>query len=228
MFPYRDANPSRHFPIVTVGLIVVNVLAFFWELSLGPKLESAILELGVVPQKWLPPRETAGLPLSQLVLPYFSSLFLHGGWFHLFGNMWWLWIFGDNVEDHLGHVRFLLFYLAAGLLAGVTHTVFNLNATLPAVGASGAVAGVLGAYLVLFPHARIQTLVPFFLYYEVVELPALIVLSFWFLMQFLSGAAAIAVTSAAGGVAWWAHIGGFLAGIGLLFLLEPQRRSSIG
>jgi len=211
VFPFRDANPSNRVPIVMVGLILVNALAFFWELSLGSRLESVIFELGVVPAQ--------GFRL----FPYFSSMFLHGGWFHLISNMWWLWIFGDNVEDRLGHLRFLFFYVLSGLLAGVAHTAFNLHSALPAVGASGAVAGVLGAYLVIFPHARIQTLVPFFLYYEIVELPAMVVLSFWFFAQFLNGTAAIAITSATGGVAWWAHIGGFLAGIALLFLLAPSQ-----
>ncbi len=222
MIPFRDANPSYRLPIVTVGLIAVNTVAFFWELKLGANLEGALFELGVVPNKWLLPRQTAGLALPQLFFPYLISLFLHGGWFHLVSNMWWLWIFGDNIEDRLGHLRFLFFYLVCGLLAGVVHTAFNLNSPLPAVGASGAVAGVLGAYLVLFPHARIQTLVPFFFYYEVIELPALIVLGFWFVAQFLSGTAAIAMTTATGGVAWWAHIGGFIAGIALLFLLAPD------
>lgn len=212
MIPFRDANPSSCFPIVTVGLMVVNFLAFFWELSLGERLQEVIFELGVVPARPHPRIST-----------YFSSMFLHGGWFHILSNMWWLWIFGDNIEDRLGHFRFLLFYLASGVLAGIAHTAFNLNSKLPAVGASGAVAGVLGAYLILFPHARIKTLVPFFLTYEIVELPALVVLGFWFLTQFLNGTAAIAMTSAAGGVAWWAHIGGFVAGIALLFLLLPSQ-----
>lgn len=228
MIPFRDANPSHRLPIVTVGLILVNLLAFLAELSLGKNLEGALFELGVVPRKWLLWERGLELSFPQMVLPYFSSLFLHGGWFHLVSNMWWLWIFGDNVEDRLGRPRFLLFYLACGLLAGVVHTAFNLSSPLPAVGASGAVAGVLGAYLILFPHARIQTLLPFFFYYEVVELPALIVLSFWFLTQLLNGTAALAVTSAAGGVAWWGHVGGFLAGVALLFLLEPSQMRKTG
>lgn len=223
MIPFRDANPSHRLPIVTVGLITVNTLAFFWELSFGAGLERVLFELGVVPNKWLLLPQTPGLTVSRLLWPYLSSLFLHGGWFHLVSNMWWLWIFGDNIEDRLGHLRFLFFYLACGLFAGIAHTAFNLNSPLPAVGASGAVAGVLGAYLVLFPRARIQTLVPFFFYYEVIELPALIVLGFWFAAQFLNGTVAIAMTAATGGVAWWAHIGGFIAGIALLFLLEPSQ-----
>lgn len=211
MFPYRDTNPSHRVPIVTVGLIAVNLLAFLWEWSLGERLEPMLYQLAVVPSE--------GFRLPS----YFYSMFLHGGLFHVFSNMWWLWIFGDNIEDRLGHLHFLIFYLACGFLAGVVHTVFNLHSALPAVGASGAVAGVLGAYLILFPQARIQTLIPFFFYYEIVELPAVIVLGFWFLAQFLNGTAAIAVTSSAGGVAWWAHIGGFLAGIALLFFLQPSQ-----
>lgn len=223
MIPFRDANPSDRVPIVTVALIVVNALAFFWELSLGPRIQQAIFEFGVVPQKWLLLGESNGLTLSQVIFPYLSSQFLHGGWLHLFSNMWWLWIFGDNVEDRLGHFRFICFYLLCGILAGAVHTAFSLNSAMPAVGASGAVAGVLGAYLVLFPHARVQTLVPFFFYYEIIELPALLVLGFWFVAQFLSGTAAIAMTTATGGVAWWAHVGGFIAGIALLFLLQPSQ-----
>ena len=224
MFPYRDANPSHRMPIVTVALIAVNVIAFLWEISLGPRLETALFDLGVVPRKWVLLGHLPDLSLLAVLFPYFTSLFLHGGWFHVFGNMWWLWIFGDNIEDRLGHGRFLFFYLACGLAAGAAHTALSLSSAMPAVGASGAVAGVLGAYLVLFPHARIQTLVPFFLYYEVVELPAVIVLGFWFVAQFLNGTAAIAMTSATGGIAWWAHIGGFLAGIAFLFLLGTSKK----
>lgn len=228
MIPFRDANPSSRLPIVTVTLIVINTLAFFYEIGLGEFLEPALLTLGVVPKKWLVLGEIPDLDWGALLLPYVTSLFLHGGWFHMIGNMWYLWIFGDNIEDRLGHLRFLFFYLASGILAGVVHTIFNLNSSLPAVGASGAIAGVLGAYLVTFPHARIQTLIPFFLTYEIVELPALIVLGFWFLAQFLNGTAAIAATAAGGGgVAWWAHIGGFLAGIFLLFFLEPARKGAV-
>ena len=216
MFPYRDANPSESTPIVTIGLIAVNVGAFLWELSLGDRIQSAIYAWGVVPNQGF------------RAMSYFSSMFLHGGWFHVASNMGWLWIFGDNVEDRLGHFRVLLFYFACGLAAGITHTAFNLASPLPAVGASGAVAGVLGAYLVLFPKARVLTLVPLFLYYEVVELPAFLVLGFWFLAQFLNGTATIAMTSAAAGVAWWAHIGGFLAGIAFLFLLLPSQNPKNG
>ena len=154
-------------------------------------------------------------------------MFLHAGWFHLIGNMWFLWIFGDNVEDRLGHFRFLVFYLICGALASLAHILFNLNSVIPSVGASGAVAGVLGAYLVTYPFARVLTLIPLFFLWPVVELPAILVLGFWFLVQLLNGTAPVAVASeTAGGVAWWAHIGGFLAGIVLLLILAkpPTRR----
>lgn len=226
MIPFRDANPSRRPPIVTVALIVINVVVFFYELSMGEWLEPFLMEFGVVPKKWLFLGDSEEVTLQALLVPYMTSLFLHGGWVHLISNMWYLWIFGDNIEDRLGHFRFLLFYLFAGIFAGVIHTAFNLNSSLPAVGASGAIAGVLGAYLVTFPHARIETLVPFFFYYEIIELPAVIVLGFWFLTQFLSGTAAIALTAEGGGVAWWAHIGGFLAGIFLFSVFHPGEREN--
>lgn len=215
MIPFRDANPSSRLPIVTVTLIILNVIFFIYELSLGSELESFLYQMGVIPHS------------EFKALPYLTSQFFHGGWLHLIGNMMYLWIFGDNIEDRLGHVRFLFFYLACGIVAGLAHTHFNPNSTVPAIGASGAIAGVLGAYLISFPNARVHTLVPFGFHYEVIELPAVVVLGFWFVFQFLSGTASIAVTAEnTGGVAWWAHIGGFVAGILLLFLLQPQRRNA--
>lgn len=223
MFPYRDANPSSRTPIVTISLIAINVLVFIQEVALGPHLEAFMFDFGLVPKKWLAFGEIPEARLSSVILPYLTSMFLHGGWFHLISNMWYLWIFGDNIEDRLGRVRFLIFYLLCGLLAGAVHTLFNLHSQLPSVGASGAIAGVLGAYLITFPHARIHTLVPFFLTYEIVELPAVIVLGFWFVMQLLSGTASIAATAQnTGGIAWWAHIGGFVAGVVLMKIFEPR------
>jgi membrane associated rhomboid family serine protease len=152
-------------------------------------------------------------------------MFLHGGWLHLGGNMLYLWIFGDNVEDRLGHVRFLLFYLACGLAAALAQIYVNPTSTIPMVGASGAVAGVLGAYLVLLPQAQVLALIPIIFFFQLVELPAFLFLLFWFLMQFLNGAASIATTQATtGGVAWWAHIGGFVSGMALGFLLPKHKR----
>jgi hypothetical protein len=158
-------------------------------------------------------------------LTVLTSMFLHGGWLHLAGNMWYLWIFGDNVEDRLGHSRFLLFYLLAGIVAASLHCVFNPASQLPTVGASGAIAGVLGAYLVAFPHARVVTLVPLFPFFQVLALPAVLVLGLWILMQFFSGALSLG-SGTGGGVAWWAHIGGFVFGLVVMRLLGGSRRPS--
>lgn len=228
MIPFRDSIPSRRLPIVTMLLILVNVIAFIWELRQGPRLETMLFEIGVVPKKWLFLDKVPGFNLGQILPPYLYSLFLHGGWFHLVSNMWWLWIFGDNVEDRLGSFRFLIFYLLCGFFSGVVHTVFMLGSGLPAIGASGAVAGVLGAYFLLYPHAKIQTLIPFFFYYEIVELPALMVLGFWFVTQFLNGTATIAATSAGQMVAWWGHIGGFIAGAALVFFFDSGQKEETG
>jgi rhomboid family protein len=153
-------------------------------------------------------------------------MFLHGGWLHLIGNMWYLWIFGDNIEDRLGHFSYLIFYLLCGLGAGVVHTILNYDVRVPSIGASGAIAGVLGAYLVSYPGARILTLIPIFIFMQIIEIPAVIVLGFWFIMQFLSGTASLAsATANAGGVAWWAHVGGFVIGMILVGLFPRRDRS---
>lgn len=223
MIPFRDNIRSERFPAVTVFLIVLNTLVFIYELSLGPGIEAFFYRYGVVPSnvvQW----PASGQALAGVALPYLTSMFLHGGWLHLIGNMWYLWIFGDNVEDRLGHVRFLIFYLTAGLAGGIIHTVANSYAGVPTVGASGAIAGVLGAYLILYPHARVLTLVPIFFFIQIIELPALIVLGVWFLMQFLLGANELGTADASGGgVAWWAHVGGFLVGMGLILLMTKSR-----
>jgi membrane associated rhomboid family serine protease len=200
------------------------VFVFLYELALGRDLERFIMLNGVIPAAvvgW--PR--SHLPLTAVALPFLTSMFLHGGWLHLIGNMWYLWIFGDNIEDRLGHFTYLIFYLLCGLGAGIVHTVVNYDTVVPSVGASGAIAGVLGAYLVSYPYAKVLTLVPIFIFIQIIEIPALIVLGLWFVMQFFSGAAALATTSAnAGGVAWWAHIGGFIIGIILVSLFPRKDR----
>lgn len=160
--------------------------------------------------------------VAETIAPFFTCMFLHGGWWHLIGNMWFLWIFGDNVEDTLGSVRFVLFYLLCGLAASTVQYLVQPASVLPTVGASGAIAGVLGAYALLFPGARVLTLVPIFFVLQVIEVPAVVMLGIWFLMQILNGSVATLGT-AAGGVAWWAHIGGFLAGLGLVLALRPRR-----
>ena len=223
MIPFRDNIPSRSTPIITISLILINTAVFIYELSLGDALEPFIFQFGVIPAlvgSW----PQSDLPFFAVTIPFLTSMFLHGGWLHLIGNMWYLWIFGDNVEDRLGHFTFLIFYLLCGIGAGVVHTILNSNSTVPSVGASGAIAGVLGAYVVSYPFARVLTLVPIFVFLQVIEIPALIVLGFWFVMQFFYGAASFAATRVndSGGVAWWAHVGGFVIGI-LLIGLFPRR-----
>jgi membrane associated rhomboid family serine protease len=226
MIPFRDNIPSRTFPIINILIIVLNVLIFIFELSLSPRaLSGLIASFGVVPAhvySWPRMHE----PVTDLVVPFFTSMFLHGGWLHLIGNMWYLWIFGDNVEDRLGHFRYLVFYLLCGIGAGLVQTFFSGNSRVPSIGASGAIAGVLGAYVVSYPLAKVLTLVPIFIFIQIIEIPAVIVLGFWFIMQFLSGTASLAVSSSAntGGVAWWAHVGGFIIGIVLLGIMARKPR----
>ncbi|HSF32530.1 MAG TPA: rhomboid family intramembrane serine protease [Candidatus Tectomicrobia bacterium] len=228
MIPLRDTIPAQRFPAVSVLLIALNVLAFFYELSLGAALDVFIMQYGAVPLRFILAGQMEEVSTAARFLPIFTSMFLHGGWLHLGGNMLYLWVFGDNVEDRLGHVLFLLFYLVCGLGAALTQIYIHPTSKIPMVGASGAVAGVLGAYLILFPHSHVFALIPILFFFQVVELPALLFLVFWFLMQFLNGA--IAITAApymTGGVAWWAHIGGFVSGMALGFLL-PKRKHTRG
>jgi membrane associated rhomboid family serine protease len=212
MIPLRDTQPSRTVPVVTILLIVINVLVFFYELSLDPwSRNHLIAQYGMVPEH---------LRYSTFV----TSMFLHGGWMHITGNMWFLWIFGDNVEDILGHVPYLLFYLLCGVAAAAAHVALNPDSSMPTVGASGAIAGVMGAYLVKFPHARVLTLVPIFFFLTTYELPAFVILGWWFVIQFFSGVGSVAYSRAAqGGVAWFAHIGGFLTGIALIYLFPTSK-----
>jgi membrane associated rhomboid family serine protease len=228
LIPIRDTIPHRHAPVVTWALIAVNVLVFFYELALDPEdLERLFYVFGIVPARYSHPEWARWLGLNvDDYWPFLTSMFLHGGWAHVIGNMWTLWIFGDNVEDRMGPWRFLLFYLVTGLAAGLTHYFTNLHSTLPTVGASGAIAGVLGAYFVLFPRSHIIILVPIFFFPFFFELPAVTYLLFWFLSQVLGGTLAGLMASNVGGIAFWAHVGGFAAGVMLhrLFLLpEPQR-----
>jgi membrane associated rhomboid family serine protease len=215
MIPLRDVIPSRTTPFVTIGLIALNVLAFGFELSLSPGARQVFLrDYGVVP---------ADFAWSTLV----SSMFLHGGWLHIIGNMWYLWIFGDNVEDRMGHGRYLVFYLLAGAVAGLAQVVVNVESGIPTIGASGAVAGVMGAYFVLYPRSRVLTLIPLFIFIEIIEIPAVFFLGFWFLMQLFSGAGSIAHTSGSGGIAFWAHVAGFLVGLGAVFVFRRPERQRV-
>ncbi len=225
MIPFRDNIPSRRFPFVTIGIIAVNCLVFFDELTLGRHLQEFFLAYGLIPLRIVHSLFAFDLP-SMLTL--FTAMFVHGGWLHLIGNMWFLWIFGDNVEDFLGHFTYLIFYLACGLIGNVTHVILNWSSTIPSIGASGAIAGVLGAYLLLYPGARVLTLIPLFIIWPIIELPALIVLGFWFVEQFLFGFTSL--SSAAqdtGGTAWFAHIGGFISGMIMITQAKHNRRRSV-
>ena len=225
MFPLRDDAPRFGTPFITLALIVVNVAVFvyqFWLAIESPGAQQTFVEtFGAIPLR--AEQALAGrYPLIEGIGPVFTSIFLHGGWLHLIGNMWFLWIFGDNVEDELGHFTYLLFYLACGLLASLAHILANPESMVPAVGASGAIAGVMGAYLVRFPSARITTLVWIFVFITTIELPAVVMLVYWLAIQFFSGAAETG-GAGTGGVAWWAHVGGFVAGAVLIWS-RPRRR----
>lgn len=225
MFPLKDDIPSRNLPVVNVLLIIANILSFVYELSLGPQLESFIVTHGFVPVRFS--AELAGnfMPLASY-LPVFSSMFIHGGLLHVFSNLWMLWIFGDNVEDRMGHGRYLLFYLLCGVGAAFAQFWANPQAQSPMIGASGAISGVLGAYFLLYPRARILTFIPIFILFYLVEVPAYFFIGFWFLLQFLQGAAQQVIVGrlAEGGVAWWAHVGGFVAGVILLYFFKREEK----
>jgi rhomboid family protein len=220
LIPLRDKNPTRTVPVLNIALIVLNVIVFLYQLSLGSGVEELYYRFGVIPHN-----VSASFAQGSIVaaaLPLFSSMFLHGGFLHLGGNMLYLWIFGDNVEDKLGHGRYLVFYLLCGLISALAHVVSDPGSMTPTIGASGAISGVLGAYLLMFPRARVITIIPVFVFLQIAELPAFVVLGFWFIMQFLYGLVSLgSQTVDSGGIAWWAHVGGFAAG---LALVTPFRR----
>lgn len=212
MIPLRDTEPSYSKPYVVMALIAANAAVFFYQLSLPPlALERFVFTWALVPDR---------LALHSL----FTSMFLHGGWLHIIGNMWFLWIFGDNIEDVLGHGRFLAFYLVCGLLSAMAHVVMNLGSPAPTLGASGAIAGVMGAYMAKFPHSRILTLIPIFIFFTTVEIPAPFLLLYWLLIQIVSGTFAAGQSPLASGTAWFAHIGGFAAGFLLIRLFKTRTR----
>ena len=223
MIPLKDDNPTSRTPLVSRVLIAVNVAIFVYELALGPQITRFLLDWGVIPVRLTASLQGTGEPFFPAVTTLFTSTFLHGGWAHVLGNMWFLWIFGDNIEDRLGHGRFLLFYVAAGLTAGLIHYATDPVSSVPTVGASGAIAGVLGAYLVAFPRARVLTFVIFIFFIQLIWLPAIIVLGLWFLLQFFNGALALG-SGVQGGVAWWAHIGGFVFGVIFMRLVGMRGR----
>jgi membrane associated rhomboid family serine protease len=228
MIPLRDTIRSRTFPVITIAIIVVNALFFFFQLWLGPALNVFIQEFGLIPAKYFWFSDNRPTEWGDRFFPFLSSMFLHGGWMHVIGNMWNLWIFGDNVEDRLGHGGFIAFYLGTGLAAGLAHVYLNAGSPVPTIGASGAISGVMGAYFMLYPRSRVLTLVPIFIFIQIIEIPAVFFLGFWFLLQFFQGTASIVAGETLGGVAWWAHLGGFAAGavVALVVkLLNLGRRS---
>ena len=220
MIPIRDTIPSKNYPIVNHCIIGINVVLYLAQMAQGPDLNRFVYIYGLVPARYSIPQITSYFTTGQQFFSLLSFMFLHGGFWHLLGNMWSLYIFGDNVEDRLGPLRYIVFYLLCGITSGLSHLIFNLNSNIPTIGASGAIAGVMGAYLILHPNAKILTLIPIILIPWFIEIPAFIFLGFWFVLQFINAAGS---HGSIGGIAWWAHIGGFIFGIIFLkiFLLLP-------
>ncbi len=216
MFPLYDTVRSRRFPFINWMLILLNGLIFYYEITLGEdRLNRFILNWGLIPAQL-----TSNYAESWLTV--FTSMFLHGGWLHILGNMWTLFIFGDNIEDRMGHGNYLVFYLLSGAAAAILQSVLMPASQVPMIGASGAIAGVLGAYLILYPRARIASLVPILFIFTLVEIPAVIYLGIWFVLQLFSGWSALQ-GAASGGIAWWAHIGGFVFGVITVHLFAKRR-----
>jgi membrane associated rhomboid family serine protease len=213
MIPLRDTTPARNYPIANIAIIAVNVAVYGLQLLQGPEIDRFIYTYGLVPARYSVAPIAAYFTTGQQLFSLISFMFLHGGFWHILGNMWVLYIFGDNVEDHLGPLRYVLFYMLCGIFSGLCHLVLNLNSNVPTIGASGAIAGVMGAYFILHPRSKILTLIPIFFIPYFINIPAYIFLGLWFLLQFLNAAGSRA---GSGGIAWWAHIGGFL--FGMLFL----------
>lgn len=223
MLPLRDNIPSSRFPAVTLAIIGLNFLMFIRELQLGPQLQEYLLLRGVVPVRYAVPEVARLFSFPEQVLALFTSMFLHGGWIHLLGNLWTLWIFGDNVEDRLGRAKYIGLYLGGGIAAALLHIATNPHSAVPTIGASGAIAAVMGAYFRFYPLAKVETLIPPFFLGPTFVLPAVLFLGWWFLLQFFNGALTLGLGGRAfSGVAWWAHVGGFL--FGLTVCLPARRR----
>jgi len=219
LIPIHDDNPTEITPYVTIAIIAINVIVFIYQLALGRYGNQAfVLKMGIIPYEFTHAVDIPPYASHPLILNLFAAMFMHGGILHLLGNMLYLWIFGNNVEDAMGHVRFLIFYLLTGLLASATHIILMPNSMVPMIGASGAISGVLGAYFILFPWAKVHTLIFLFFFITVIQIPAMVVLGFWFIFQLLS-------LFGKGNVAWFAHIGGFLSGMILVrFFLRKKFR----
>ena len=219
MIPLKDDNPTQTYPYVTISIIVINIVVFFFEISLGSDISLFLNRYGAKPLFVLNMTSPFGYPSPFITI--FTSMFLHGGILHVGGNMLYLWIFGNNIEDSMGHVRFIIFYLVSGIVAVYAFSLLNPNSIVPMVGASGAVSGVLGAYLILFPRAKVLTLVPLGFYMQVIKVPAIFVLGMWIIVQIINGSV---IRGGGGGVAWFAHIGGFAAGMALISMFKKRKR----
>jgi membrane associated rhomboid family serine protease len=226
--PINDHIRRQTFWISTFTLILLNVVVFLFELSLGRNLNRLVFLFGIVPARYTSVQGLTHAGAVGFFLPIFTSMFLHGGWLHLIGNMLFLFVFGRSIEDRYGHLNFLAIYFVGGFAAAVTHIVLNAGSPVPTIGASGAIAAVLGAYAVCFPRARISTLIFLIFFFWRVEIPALFLLGYWFLIQFVAGYQMLSIeTATGGGVAWWAHVGGFLMGIFLVIVMPPKRRGPV-
>lgn len=216
MIPLRDTIPSKNYPVVNTTIIGINVILYLVEMAQGVNLDRFVYIYGLVPARYSIPQIASYFSFAQQALSWISFMFLHGGFWHILGNMWFLYIFGDNVEDRLGPFRYLAFYLLCGMVAGFSQFIINPHSNIPTIGASGAIAGVMGAYLILYPHSKILTLIPIIIIPWFIEIPAFFFLGFWFFFQFINAAGS---HGDIGGIAWWAHIGGFVFGIGFLKIL---------
>jgi membrane associated rhomboid family serine protease len=221
LIPYKDDNPTRLFPFVTIAIIVLNVIVFFSQVLSGQGLQRSVLKYGAIPHNILT------FETEQPISPpftVFSAMFMHGGLFHLGGNMLYLWIFGNNIEDKLGHIRFTIFYLFCGIVSAYSYAITDPNSVVPMIGASGAISGILGAYLLLFPRASVYTILFLGFFITTVKVPALIVIGFWAIIQLINGLVSAGV-NVKGGIAWFAHVGGFLVGLLTIKLWLPKRRT---
>ena len=224
MIPLRGSIPSRRLPIMTIGLIIANVVMFIQQIRQGPHVNVFVDRYAVIPTLYLRWPQSGWQGILEHQLPLVSALFLHGGWFHLVGNMWYLWIFGDNVEEAFGSFRFIFFYLLCGVVGNLAHILMNSRSAMPALGASGCIAGVLAAYFLLYPGRKITTLLPIFIFWTVADVPAFFFLGIWFLLQFASGFLSLPCGQGGPCIAWWAHIGGFLCGLWLTVQFARRRR----
>ena len=229
MIPLNDNVRRQTFWISTFALIALNSAVFAYELSLGPAINQFIVTFGLVPARYTTPQGAILFPgPAAFLVPVFTSMFIHGGWLHLLGNMLFLFVFGRSIEDRFGHSQFLLLYFVSGFGAAIVEVLFNMGSRIPTIGASGAIAGILGAYLVSFPTARITTLIPLLIFFWIIRIPAFLILVYWFVIQFIAGQQMLTIESATkGGVAWWAHVGGFVLGMILALAMPKRQRRAI-